>query len=95
MLGGVCVQVPVFVVPDDGSRCELVQKLKEGVFRDFPRWLAQSGAKGRRLTVPLVFCSSLVDTMVRSSLPLKFPRRVAWKIQQTAMGRFDLRLRNS
>lgn len=69
VLGFVCVQVSIFVVPDDGSRRQLVQELnaqthEEDVVRDFPRQLAQSGAERRRLTVPLVFCSSLVDTIV-------------------------------
>lgn len=65
MFGFVDVEVSVFVIPDEGSGRELVKKLstqmKSGqsvhvqtVWYDF-------------LTVPLVFCSSLVDTIVFSS----------------------------
>lgn len=74
MLGFIRVQVSIFVVLDDGSGRQLVQELdtqtdEEGVFP----LVTTGGAEGRRLTVPQVFCSSLVDTMVWSSLPLRFP----------------------
>lgn len=81
VLGFIRVKVSIFVVLDDGSGRQLVQELdtqtdEEGVFL----LVTKGGAEGRRLTVPLVFCSSLVDTMVRSSLPLRFPQRVACRI---------------